>query len=155
MGSFARTTVSLRFWGEDLDPDEITRRLKRLPTESKRKGDPIFSRRGVQRGFTNRGHWRYEVPDRKPGDLNAQIDEIFSTLYDGLDVWRDLTARFEADMFCGLFMGDMNDSVVLRSATMGALTARGVKLSLDVYDFDGSLRRWEDGDFVGNGSDYD
>lgn len=155
MGPFVKTTATLRLVGEDLDPDEITRLLRRRPTRSSRKGEPIFDRRGKQKGVTSRGSWRFEANERKPGDLGAQIGEIFEVLNDDLDVWRDLTARFEADLFCGLFMHDMNETLVLAPKTLDAMAARGVELSLDVYDSGSNYPRWKDGEFVGNGSDYD
>jgi hypothetical protein len=155
LGSFERTTATLRFIGEDLDPDVITQAMKRRPTASIRKGDAIYNRRGVQRGVAKVGNWRFSVADRTPGDLCAQIAEIVATFHDDLAVWRALTDAYEADLFCGLFLGDLNDAVFLSPDLLGALSARGVELSLDVYSSVGPFRRWEDGAFVGNGSDYD
>lgn len=154
MGAFQRSTATLRLCADDLDPREITRALGRKPTSSLRKGETIY-RRGEAKGVSERNIWRLQTPEREPGDLNAQINELFETLTSDLAVWRDLTTRADLDLFCGLFMAEMNEVAALSPASLGALSARGVELVLDVYDSGRVGPRWQDGEFIGNGSDYD
>jgi hypothetical protein len=145
----------LRIIGATLAPREVTRALQCKPTRWRRRGDPIYNRRGVLKGEMTYGYWELKAQERAPGDLSAQIEELLARVTDDLAVWRDLTSQFEADFFCGLFMGDLNDVLILKPALLGAIAARGIELFLDVYSDSKDWRRWDDGEFVGNGSDYD
>jgi hypothetical protein len=51
-----------------------------------------------------------------------------------LAIWRMLTSRFSGDCFCGLFMTEANEGLVLEPDVLTALTARGLTLMLDIYD---------------------
>jgi hypothetical protein len=50
-----------------------------------------------------------------------------------LAVWKDLTRRFQAQVFCGLFLGDENKGMRLAPATLMAVGSRGLVLDFDIY----------------------
>ena len=50
-----------------------------------------------------------------------------------MDAWRDVSARYRANIFCGLFLASWNDGMSLRPETLAALGARGLILDLDIY----------------------
>ena len=132
LAGLGRTVATLRFFGDDLDPDEISRLLGVLPTKSVRKGE-------VQR-FPNgrevvprRGSWRLEVADRSPGDLSSQIVELLSAVTEDLSVWSDLSLRYRGDVFCGLFMEEGNEGEELSPEAMFLMGARKLRLDLDIY----------------------
>lgn len=126
------TTVSLRFFGDDLDPDEISALLGALPSSSVRKGDISVSKRGIER-TARTGRWLLDVVHRQPGDLDGQVVELLSPLTSDTAVWRSLVARFEADIFCGLFMKEHNEGFELRPETLAMIGARGLRLGIDIY----------------------
>lgn len=132
MSTLDETQVSLRFFGDDLDPDEITRLLGATPTESCRKGDilPLWPDRTR---IAKEGSWRRRAPGRMPGDLEAQIFEVLSGLTQDMAVWEALSARYRPDIFCGLFMATGNDEFTLSHAVLDALSRRGLKLRVDLY----------------------
>lgn len=133
MAKIYETTMTLRFFGDDLDPDEITARLAYPPTVGAKKGGVWITKGGIEK-VARTGVWRLKVKDRKPGDLNGQIAELLMLLSDDLSVWGDLTARFEADLFCGIFMIEGNEGTSMSAKTMTNLGSRNLRLEFDIYD---------------------
>lgn len=133
MARIAHSTASLRFFGDDLDPDDLTEKLAAPPTKSARKGD-LRSGQSDRQYIERTGSWRLKASDAKPGDLDVQIQGIFASLTTDLSVWVELSARFQVDIFCGLFMNERNEGLEISPETLGAMGARGVTLSLDIYD---------------------
>lgn len=127
MVEVARTKASLGFFGDALDPAELTRLLGAEPTHAYRKGDNARAPGRV-------GSWRLEAQAREPGDLDAQIRELLDGLTTDLSVWRELSTRFRSRVFCGLFMRESNEGLEIDPATLAELGARGLLLSMDIYD---------------------
>jgi hypothetical protein len=136
MGELHETAASLRFFADDLDPDEITRRLGGAPSVGVRKGGIWLTSRGVEK-IASTGQWRVTAERRIPGDLDAQVAELLSPLTTDLVVWNELTRRFKADVFCGLFVNGTNEGLSLSPETLEALGSRGLVLGLDIYCPDG------------------
>jgi hypothetical protein len=132
MGLLDRTDATLRFFGDALDPDEITERLGGAPTVGVRKGGVWLTSRGAER-IARRGSWRLNTDRRQPGDLDGQITEIFALLTSNLAPWAEFAARYRADIFCGLWLSDGNQEIGLRPETMAAVGARGLALNFDIY----------------------
>jgi len=127
------TVVTLRFFGDDLDPAEVTARLGVEPTSTTIKGDirPLTS---GSRVASKTSSWLLKAADRSPGDLDGQIEELLARLTPDLAVWRDLSARFAGSLFCGLFMETSNDGDELGPETLAMLGSRGLSLQLDIYE---------------------
>ncbi|MGK9232918.1 DUF4279 domain-containing protein [Inquilinus limosus] len=134
MAELSQTAATLRFFGDDLDPDELTRLLGSEPSVGVRKGETFRYHQSARRDVQARtGSWRLRVERRSPGDLDGQIIELLSPLCQDLAVWRDLSARFEADIFCGLFLDKTNEGMDLRSETLVMVGSRGLTLAFDIY----------------------
>jgi Domain of unknown function (DUF4279) len=129
-GSVDECSVTLRFFGEDLDPDEVTRVLGILPTVSYRKGD-IFRGKTYDRIYTT-GSWRLRG-ERSDVYLEDQINTLLDRLPFNLEVWQNLTRRFQSDLFCGLWLKRWNRGLDFTSKTMQRIGERGLALSLDIY----------------------
>jgi len=127
MTEIARSKVSLGFFGDGLDPAELTAFLGVQPMHRYRKGDDD---RTPQRP----GSWRLHATERAPGDPDAQIRELLSGLNSDVTVWRELTTRFKARLLCGLFMEVGNEGVDLSAEMLTEIGKRGLVLSLDIYD---------------------
>ncbi|HUA97113.1 MAG TPA: DUF4279 domain-containing protein [Terracidiphilus sp.] len=125
MGEIGRTKVSLRLFSDDLDPEAVTSLLGRQPTRSWRAGEMKFSRPATF------GSWHLQSD--LSGDLDAQIRGLLASLSPDIAVWNDLTKQHHADLFCGLFLTEGNQGLVLAPDTMDAIARRGLKLSLDIY----------------------
>ena len=135
MAAFDHSLVTLRLFGDDLNPAEITALLGANPTASHHKGQEL---RGNQSGtvrIARSGSWQLDAARHAPEDLEAQIFEILDQLTGDLAVWQSL-ARFRPDLFCGLFMCSSNDGVSLSPRALLALGERGIELGLDIYEAD-------------------
>ncbi|WP_454886231.1 DUF4279 domain-containing protein [Sphingomonas oryzagri] len=133
MAALHETTMTLRFFGDDLDPDEVTARLGCLPTFGAKKGGIWITKRGAEK-VARTGFWRIAVENRQPGDLDAQIAELLEQCSDDLSAWTDLTAQFTANVFCGVFMDERNEGASLSPESMRLLGARNLPLWFDIYD---------------------
>lgn len=133
MGVIDHSIATLRFFGDDLVPDEITALLGASPTVSYLKGQELVgSKTGTVR-IAKTGSWRLSATRREPEDLEVQIMEILNQLTQDLSTW-ELLSRFQPDLFCGLFMGSSNDGLPLSAKVLLSLGQRGIALGLDIYD---------------------
>ena len=98
MAGIHETTMTLRFFGDDLDPDEITSRLGCPPTVGMRKGGVSNTKRGTEK-VARTGARRLVSKARRPGDLDGQLSEMLALLSNDLNIWAELTERFLADIF--------------------------------------------------------
>ena len=126
------TAASLRVLGDDLDPDEVTAALGKQPDVASRRGDRMPTRSGRER-VVRRGRWSVEVNRRSPGNLDAQVAELLAGTTENLDVWRGITARYDAEIFCDLFLDEANQGLMISPATLRMLGERGISLDLDIY----------------------
>jgi hypothetical protein len=131
MSAIAKSTVSIRFFGEDLDPAEITRTLGREPSTHYRKGD---KRTSAGREYERKcGAWIAAAEDKTPEAINDQLDDLFANMSQDMQSWLTLSSKYDADVFCGLFMDETNEGFSLRPATLQALASRGLEIDFDVY----------------------
>ena len=137
MGPIQSSKATLRIFGDDVVPTEITRLLGSQPTTARAKGETWVGAKSGKEITAPTGNWRLEASAREPEDLDRQVQELLGKLTQDLEVWTALAQRFRVDLFCGLFMKSANEGAVLSSATLAALGNRGIMLSLDIYD--GSL----------------
>ncbi|MDP2259977.1 MAG: DUF4279 domain-containing protein [Caulobacter sp.] len=132
MAGVDETAVSLGFYGDDLNPDEITAALGATPTIGVRKGQMWVTSRGAEK-IAPVGSWRLRADRQSPGNLDRQILDLLNSLNDDLAVWKDLSRRFGGRLFCGLFLATGNEGAVLEPETISAMGARGLRLDLDIY----------------------
>ena len=132
MAAVHKTALGFRLRGDDLDPDVVSATLCCLPSSCGRKGEVQSIGRGRVRPSPV-GFWHRQVVRRNPGDLDGQIAELLGGMTADIVAWRRLTDVYAADVFCGLFMREGNEGLGLRPATLLALGARNIALSLDIY----------------------
>lgn len=135
MAEVDRTAASLRFRGDDLDPDEISRILGAQPTRGVKKGG-MWKTPAGQEIVARTGSWGLRVPEESPGDLDKQVTILFAGLSKDLDAWRHLASRFKADIFAGVFLARRNEGLGVSPGTMIAIGSRGLLLELDIYSGD-------------------
>ena len=130
-GEVDECSVSLRFFGDNLDPDIITKTLDIAPTISYRKGD-------ILRGKTydkiqSTGSWRYRTQRHTDISLEDLIEKLFDRLTNDIAVWQDLTSKLQADLFCGLWLKRWNRSIDFKPSILMKIAERGLKIGLDIY----------------------
>jgi hypothetical protein len=131
-----RFVVSLRLFGDDLDPAAISASLGAQPTDSWRKGD-VISRQGR---LARSGKWQLTAADAASDDIGTEVAEILGRLSGDPAVWSSL-ARYGPDLFCGVFTSGSNDTLPLSTATLQALVQRGITLTVDIYE-NGEAGEW-------------
>jgi len=133
MTLIAKTVATLRFFGDDLDPEVVSLLLGTSPSRGERKGEVIKSAKTGRERTPRTGSWRLEAKDREPGDLDGQIDEIVSQLSQDISRWTEL-AKYRPDLFVGIFMDRSNEMIELSAKSISLLAERGIQVTLDVYD---------------------
>jgi hypothetical protein len=132
MAEIHHSEATLRIFGDDLQPADISRLLNCEPTSAEVKGDVIRYASGRER-TVRCGRWSLSARRAEPADLDGQIKWLMSRVTSDLDRWQDLTSRYDVDVFCGLFMQTGNDGLGISPQAMLSLGARGIELVLDIY----------------------
>src|ERR1043165_9657128 len=104
-GSIDRVKVSLRVFGEKLDPNEISRILRCEPTSQTKKGEVIVGPLARQR-IASFGRWLLDSVEDEGMDLEEQIFKLLSRVSSDLEIWKELTKKYKVDLFCGLFLDE-------------------------------------------------
>jgi hypothetical protein len=133
MASLDHTAASLRIFGDDLNPKELTLLLGHEPSHSELKGQEIVGTSTGNVRIARTGFWVLSAAKQAPGNLDAHIDEILSKLSSDLSVWRKVTERYRTDLFCGLFLNGGNEGVSISPKSLAALGNRGIEMGLDIY----------------------
>jgi len=131
MAALHRSVASLRIFGDTLNPEEISRTLDCQPSESFVKGQIKHSKhRDIVR---KTGAWLLKAADRTPGDLDAQVKELFSRVNLNPAIWVSLAGQYQVDIFCGFFMKETDEGFEVSPETMKVLVERGIKLGVCIY----------------------
>jgi hypothetical protein len=131
MAHLHHSIVGLRIFGDRLDPDEISRLLGGVPTDSFRKGQVKPSKtKGIIR---KSGGWLLNAAGQEPGNLDIQVEEMLGQLTEDLSVWAALTNEYKVDLFCGFFMSETDEGIEVSAKTLKALGERGIKLGVCIY----------------------
>ena len=132
MAHLARSVASLRIFGDDLQPEVVSRILGCTPTKTWPKGHIQICKSGREVAKRT-GGWLLHASDAEPENLDGQVAELLAKLTSDIAIWTEVGQRFEVDLFVGWFMESSNEGVSISSKTMFALAERGIELSLDIY----------------------
>jgi hypothetical protein len=133
MSAIQKSVVTLRICGDDLAPQNITDMLGVPPTYAQIKGEEIVGQKTGRVRVAKSGLWNLCASDRQPEDIDGQIREIFEMTSAEITVWQSITNKYEADLFCGLFMSKTNDGLTLSVQSLATLAERGIELWFDIY----------------------
>ncbi|AGK59908.1 hypothetical protein HYPDE_41198 [Hyphomicrobium denitrificans 1NES1] len=136
MAEVHETAASLRFHGDDLDPEEISRVLGAQPTRCRKKGGIWITPSGKEK-IARTGSWNFAAKKEPPCDLDKQINRIFSDLSDDINAWKVIASRYRGNIFVGLFLSSLNEGLTLSPTTLSAIGSRGLVLGFDIYSGDG------------------
>jgi len=133
MSAVRESVVTLRIYGDDLVPDEITWLLGVSPTHSVAKGQEIVGRKTGQVRVAKSGMGQLCASDREPENIDGQIREIFTQITADVAVWQNISKKYRVNLFCGLFMTETNDGLSISPQSMAVLSERGIELWFDIY----------------------
>ena len=128
-----RYTVELRIVGQNLNPDEVTRKLSVVPTRVARKGEPKVG------GATSKwmaNMWGFEVLPPGKDDWTSLEDGIEALLRTFEPIRERLHSYSEGNemyLWCGHFTSSFDGGPSLSPTLLKALGDFGVQLMLDTY----------------------
>jgi hypothetical protein len=122
--------ITLRFFGDDLEPDELTRLLGSSPTDAHRKGETVAHAKGSY--TAEEGMWAISA-ERSIRDIEEQLTGLFAQLTPDLEIWRSLTDRYRADLFCGVFLAWFGHGFSMSPTLHRALCDRNLLITFDIY----------------------
>ncbi|MBX3438989.1 MAG: DUF4279 domain-containing protein [Planctomycetaceae bacterium] len=123
-------SITLRIFGDDLDPEEITALFRVQPTSSCKKGD-VFRGKHYDR-LEKTGKWLY-AKDHVQDNLDTIVRDLLANLPDDLTIWTSITDRFSVDLFLGVWMRDWNRGFDLKHETLKHLSDRRLEIGFDIY----------------------
>ena len=133
MGTISRLRASLRIFGDELEPDEITRLLGKQPHGVQRRGYPMLMPSGAEGRIMPFSSWFLQADESFSGDLDVQVAQILDRTTDDLTVWRHIASAYKMDLYCGLFLRSYNEGLSLSPSTLRDLGEREIVLALDIY----------------------
>lgn len=132
-GLVDRVTVSLRVFGDDLDRDEVSRLLACQPTQCHMKGEVSVGQITGLRREARTGSWLLNSDDGRGVRLDEQIMNLLDRVTGDLAVWEELTEKYKADLFCGLFLEEENRACRLPAEVLRRLAERRLSIGFDIY----------------------
>ena len=135
MAAIGRVRVSLRVFGDALEPEEVSALLDRPPTRRARKGDKIEGKNGGD-AVEPTGAWILDSGLSEKVELEEHIEALFGSLSNDSDEWASLTSRFSASVLCSLFLDQYNEGFELSPRVAQAVAERGIVLAFDLYSGD-------------------
>lgn len=113
-GPVDKIKVGLRVIGDSLDPNEVTKLLGCEPTKAK-------------------GNWILDGKLPPTDDFEVQIENLLASVTDDLSAWKALADKYRIDIYCGLFLKDINRGCDLSSKIIKALSERNISICFDIY----------------------
>ena len=134
-GPLERAKVTLRVFGNELDPDEISYLLQCEPTSKARKGDIVDDDGKGHQRVSPIGKWSLHSGEPEDLALEEQVLKILSRVTEKREVWQRLTQQYKVDLFCGVFLneGSWNRGFSLSPTILKELAARNLEIGFDIY----------------------
>lgn len=133
MADISRSTISIRLFGSELNPEKITRLLGCEPSSAAKTGEKIIKRNGQER-IVKKGFWSLTYGESDEVILEEKIELLFGKLNTNLDSWREVTRNLDtADIFCGLFIDNWNEGFTLSQSILKKISDRNLEIGFDIY----------------------
>jgi len=134
-GPVDRFSITLRIYGEDLDPDRISALLGCPPTSSERKGVPVEIARGGIR-MPKRGRWLLEIESDQcdeDDDVGDGVKKLLAGLPSDPALWESLTKKYKVDIFCSIYLATDNRGFGISPEVSKMLADRSLEIGFDIY----------------------
>lgn len=133
MAGISRVSVSLRVFGEELEPDEVSALLGHQPTRFHRKGD--LSTQGGS-SVEPTGAWILDSVLSEKAEIEEHVEALLSLISNDSDEWANLTQRFSASILCSVFLDQYNEGFELSPRLTQSMAERGLVIAFDIYSGD-------------------
>lgn len=98
--------IRLGYYGDELNPDELSALLGRKPTSSSLKGDLV--RKNDRTRIEKTGKWILSARETPGEPLEPQITDLLASMTAELSVWRSLAKRFRVRFVVGAWIRTWN-----------------------------------------------
>lgn len=136
MAAIARVRVSLRVFGDSLEPEEVSALLGRQPTRSHRKGDKTSQASATGASTEPTGAWILDSGLSEKAEIEDHVEALLSPVSNDCDEWASLTSRFSASILCSTFLDQYNEGFELSPRLARSLADRGLVIAFDIYSGD-------------------
>lgn len=136
MAAIARVRVSLRVFGDSLEPEEVSALLGRQPTRSHRKGDKTSKTSANGSTGEPTGAWILDSGLSEKAEIEDHVEALLSPVTNDTDEWASLTSRFSASILCSTFLDQFNEGFELSPRLAQSLADRGLVIAFDIYSGD-------------------
>jgi hypothetical protein len=133
LAAIARVRVSLRVFGDSLEPEEVSALLGREPTRCHRKGDKIDPN---GRSVEPTGAWILDSGLSEKAEIEDHVEALLAPVSNDSDEWASLTSRFSASILCSAFLDQYNEGFELSPRLAQSLAERGLVIAFDIYSGD-------------------
>ena len=134
MAAIARVRVSLRVFGDSLEPEEVSALLGRDPTRCHRKGDPMGGEVGSAVEPT--GAWILDSSLSERSEIEDHVESLLASVSNDSDEWAQLTSLYSASILCSAFLDQYNEGFELSPRVAQSLAERGLVVAFDIYSGD-------------------
>jgi hypothetical protein len=122
-----RLRVSLTVRGNDLDPDDISRRLQCAPDYSHRRGEP--RKKGAPYAD---GVWEITLSGDQESNVGGLIDRLFDRVFAQAN-WDELGAGCQVTFGLYVLLTSENQDFVIPPKQLARLAGIGAELWCDIY----------------------
>jgi hypothetical protein len=77
--------------------------------------------------------WLLDSDLPRSADANEQVRAVFTRVTSDPNVWRSITSRFDAELWCGVHLDGENREVWFQPDVLRQLAELGIKLGVDIY----------------------
>lgn len=128
-GTVDESTVTLCVYGEDLDPEAVTKLLGVSPTSSFRRG---YRRKPSARPMPH-GAWFLEIRGNAPDGPDVHLRKLLTLLPDSVGIWEELTRLYKVRLSLCLGFSGWNKGFCFPADLIARVAKIGVELDFDVY----------------------
>ncbi len=121
--------AALCIYHEDLDPEDLTRRLGLAPTKTFRRGHKA----GPRSLASPHGAWLLEVRGEAPRGPDDVLRELLMQLAVEPTVWQDIVQTHKVRISPSLDLRAWNRGFAISPAPLKRIAQLGVELDFDIY----------------------
>lgn len=127
--------ITLAVKGEDLDPNEISATMGRMPNQSQRKDKALYRPDGSLMRVPKFGAWwaTLKREDTDEWDCGEAIAELLATMPRDPAIWGDLGRRYRVSVSVGLSLVADPKGFELSPDVMAYLGERRITVGFDIY----------------------
>ena len=129
-GPIRSARVSLRIFGPNLDPDEVTQLMGRAPSLSYKAGDRTSARVATPR---KKGMWILNSEADPKKDITEHVAAVLQAVPSEQELWRRLADRFSVDLYCVCEIDGPNSGFELPIDLVREIGSRHLSVQIDIY----------------------